>query len=149
MWQGFKDFISRGNAIDLAVGVVVGAAFTQVISALTDDFLNPLIGAIFGKPDFSSLFQFQLQLLGEPAVVRPGVFLTALLNFLIVAAALYFFVVLPLNKLNETKDKALGIEKEEDEEEVSAEVALLTEIRDSLQTATSSGGKHKGSETNR
>lgn len=88
MIQGFKDFISRGNAIDLAVGVVIGAAFGEVITALVEDFLNPLIGALFGKPDFNSLFEFQIHLLGDPAVVRPGVFLTALLNFLIVAAAL-------------------------------------------------------------
>lgn len=87
MIQGFKDFISRGNAIDLAVGVVIGAAFGEVITALVEDFLNPLIGALFGKPDFNSLFEFQIHLLGDPAVVRPGVFLTALLNFLIVAAA--------------------------------------------------------------
>ena len=60
MIQGFKDFISRGNAIDLAVGVVIGAAFGEVITALVEDFLNPLIGALFGKPDFNSLFEFQI-----------------------------------------------------------------------------------------
>ncbi len=139
MIQGFKDFISRGNAIDLAVGVVVGAAFGEVISALVDDFLNPLIGAVFGKPDFSSLFQFTVHLWGEPATVKPGVFLTALLNFLIVAAALYFFVVLPINKLNEKKDKMLGIQKAEEEDTASPEVELLTEIRDALKTQPASG----------
>ena len=132
MIQGFKDFISRGNAIDLAVGVVIGAAFGEVITALVEDFLNPLIGALFGKPDFNSLFEFQIHLLGDPAVVRPGVFLTALLNFLIVAAALYFFVVVPINAMNKKKDAMLELNKTEEEPEVSAEVQLLTEIRDSL-----------------
>ena len=135
MIQGFKDFISRGNAIDLAVGVVIGAAFGEVITALVEDFLNPLIGALFGKPDFNSLFEFQIHLLGDPAVVRPGVFLTALLNFLIVAAALYFFVVVPINAMNKKKDAMLDLDKTEEEPEVSAEVQLLTEIRDSLKTS--------------
>ena len=135
MIQGFKDFISRGNAIDLAVGVVIGAAFGEVITALVEDFLNPLIGALFGKPDFNSLFEFQIHLLGDPAVVRPGVFLTALLNFLIVAAALYFFVVVPINEMNKKKDAMLELNKTEEEPEVSAEVQLLTEIRDSLKTS--------------
>ena len=135
MIQGFKDFISRGNAIDLAVGVVIGAAFGEVITALVEDFLNPLIGALFGKPDINSLFEFQIHLLGDPAVVRPGVFLTALLNFLIVAAALYFFVVVPINAMNKKKDAMLELNKTEEEPEVSAEVQLLTEIRDSLKTS--------------
>ena len=135
MIQGFKEFISRGNAIDLAVGVVIGAAFGEVITALVEDFLNPLIGALFGKPDFNSLFEFQIHLLGDPAVVRPGVFLTALLNFLIVAAALYFFVVVPINEMNKKKDAMLELNKTEEEPEVSAEVQLLTEIRDSLKTS--------------
>ena len=135
MIQGFKDFISRGNAIDLAVGVVIGAAFGEVITALVEDFLNPRIGALFGKPDFNSLFEFQIHLLGDPAVVRPGVFLTALLNFLIVAAALYFFVVVPINAMNKKKDAMLELNKTEEEPEVSAEVQLLTEIRDSLKTS--------------
>ena len=135
MIQGFKDFISRGNAIDLAVGVVIGAAFGEVITALVEDFLNPLIGALFGKPDFNSLFEFQIHLLGDPAVVRPGVFLTALLNFFIVAAALYFVVVVPINAMNKKKDAMLDLDKTEEEPEVSAEVQLLTEIRDSLKTS--------------
>lgn len=135
MIQGFKDFISRGNAIDLAVGVVIGAAFGEVITALVEDFLNPLIGALFGKPDFNSLFEFQIHLLGDPAVVRPGVFLTALLNFIVVAAALYFVVVVPINAMNKRRDALLDLEKAEDDDEVSPEVLLLTEIRDSLKTS--------------
>lgn len=132
MFKGFKEFISQGNAIDLAVGVVIGAAFGAVISTLTDSFLNPLIGAIFGQPDFTHVLEFRIGLLGEPAVVQPGAVLTALLNFFIVAAALYFFVVLPINKLNAKGKEALGIEEEKENEPVSDEVALLTQIRDAL-----------------
>lgn len=124
MLQGFKDFISRGNAVDLAVGVVIGAAFNSVITALVEGFINPLLGAIFGQPNFDSVGQFTV----NSATIQPGVILTALLQFLIVAAALYFFVVLPLNKLAERRAKG-----EEPESEAPAEdVALLTEIRDLL-----------------
>lgn len=128
MIQGFKDFIARGNAIDLAVGVVIGAAFSQVITALVEQVINPLIGAIFGKPDFTEVGQFQIALLGDPAVVSPGAVITALVNFLLVVLALYFCVVLPLNKLAERRNA----EEEEPTEESSEEVQLLREIRDSL-----------------
>lgn len=132
MLKGFKEFISQGNAIDLAVGVVIGAAFGSVIGALTDNFLNPLIGAIFGKPDFTHVLEFEIHLFGDPAVVQPGAVLTALLNFLIVAAALYFFVIVPMNKFNAKSKEILGVENEEEEAPVSDEVALLTQIRDAL-----------------
>lgn len=134
MFQGFKEFISRGNAVDLAVGVVIGAAFGEIITAVTDKFLSPLIGALFGQPSFDNVLQFEVGLFGDPAVVQPGAILTAVVNFLIVAVAIYFFVVVPLNKLAEKTNLDLGIakEEEEEEEEVSPEVALLTEIRDSL-----------------
>ncbi len=128
MLQGFKEFIARGNAVDLAVGVVIGAAFTQVITALTDSVLNQLIGALFGQPDFSKVGQFEIALLGDPAVVSPGAVLTALVNFLIVAFALYFFVVLPLNKLAARKAPA----QEEAAPAPDPEVELLTQIRDLL-----------------
>lgn len=130
MIQGFKDFIARGNAIDLAVGVVIGAAFTQVITALTEGVLNPLIGALFGKPDFTHVGEFQLHLWGDPAVIQPGAVLTALVNFLLVALALYFCVVLPLNKLATRRSK--GDAEEAAEEAPSAEAELLREIRDTL-----------------
>lgn len=130
MIQGFKDFISRGNAVDLAVGVIIGAAFGEVVNAVVDKFFSPLIGALFGQPSFDNVLQFKIGLFGDPAVVQPGAILTALFNFLVVAFALYFFIVVPLNKLNEKKDELLGIEEEE--EEVPPEIALLTEIRDSL-----------------
>ncbi|WP_075890898.1 large conductance mechanosensitive channel protein MscL [Actinomyces provencensis] len=128
MIQGFKDFISRGSVIDLAVGVIIGGAFTAVIDAVVDKFINPLIGGIFGKPNFDSLLQFTIGTGDNAALVQPGAILTALVNFLLVAIALYFFIVVPMNKLaamNKTK-------VEEAEPEQTEETKLLVEIRDLL-----------------
>ena len=94
MLDGFKKFILRGNVVDMAVGVVIGAAFGSVITALTRDLLTPLIAAIVKAPDFSGI-QFTVNnskfLLGE--------FINAVVSFILIAAAVYFFVVLPVNAL--------------------------------------------------
>lgn len=121
MIQGFKDFIARGNAVDLAVGVVIGAAFTLVVTNVVDNVLNPLIAGLFGEPNFDSLLAFTV---GD-AVVMPGTVITALINFLLVALALYFVVVVPINKFNERRQSQEGEEAEE-------QVLLLREIRDAL-----------------
>lgn len=94
MLDGFKKFILRGNVVDLAVGVVIGAAFGGVVTAFTKDLLTPLIAALVGKPDFSSV-GFKI---GETAF-PVGDFINAIVSFLLVAGAVYFFVVLPLNAL--------------------------------------------------
>jgi large conductance mechanosensitive channel len=94
MLSGFKQFILRGNVVDLAVGVVIGAAFGGVVTALTKDLLTPFIAAIVGKPDFSSI-AFRVR--GTPFPV--GDFLNAVVSFLLIAAAVYFFVITPLNAL--------------------------------------------------
>lgn len=94
MLDGFKKFILRGNVVDLAVGVVIGAAFGGVVTAFTKDLLTPLIAALVGKPDFSSV-GFKI---GETAF-PVGDFINAVVSFLLVAGAVYFFVVLPLNAL--------------------------------------------------
>ncbi len=92
--KGFRQFLLRGNVIDLAVAVVIGAAFGAVVAAFVKDLLTPLIAAIFGKPDFSA-WTFEVNnskfLIGE--------FLNALIAFVLVAAAVYYFVVLPMNAL--------------------------------------------------
>lgn len=93
--EGFKKFILRGNVMDLAVAVVIGAAFTAVVNALVAGLINPLIAAIFGKPNLDRVATFDL----NGAHFSIGVILTALVNFLIVAAAVYFLVVLPVNTL--------------------------------------------------
>jgi len=122
MIQGFKDFIARGNALEMAVGIVIGAAFGAVVEALTDKVLNPLIGAIFGQPDLDRIVVISTRG-GE---ILPGSILTALINFLLIAAAVYFLVVVPVNKLAERSASA------EEEDDTPEDVALLSEIRDLL-----------------
>ncbi len=92
MLKGFRDFILRGNVIDLAVAVIVGAAFGKIITAFTTNIISPLIGAIAGKPDFSYLF---LTLHGGK--IGYGSFLTACIDFFIQASVIYFLLVLPMN----------------------------------------------------
>ncbi len=94
MLKGFRDFILRGNVIDLAVAVVIGAAFTKIVTAFVDDFISPLIAALVHKPDFST-FTFTV----NGGEFKYGDFLNNTINFLLVAAVVYFFVVLPLNTL--------------------------------------------------
>ena len=94
MLSGFKQFILRGNVVDMAVGVVIGAAFATVVTAFTKDLLTPLIAALVGKPDFSSI-TFTVN--GTAFAV--GDFINALVAFLLVAVAVYFLVVTPVNAL--------------------------------------------------
>jgi large conductance mechanosensitive channel len=94
MLKGFVGFLSRGNVVDLAVAVVIGAAFTAVVNALVKDLITPLIAALVGKPDFSAL-HFTL----NSSVFAYGDFLNAIVSFVIVAAAIYFLVVVPTQKL--------------------------------------------------
>ncbi|HTA46825.1 MAG TPA: large conductance mechanosensitive channel protein MscL [Bryobacteraceae bacterium] len=94
MAGGFRQFLLRGNVVDLAVGVVIGAAFGGVVTAFTKDLLTPLIAAIAGKPDFSAL-QFTV----HNSKFLPGDFVNAIVSFLIIATAVYYLVVLPMNKL--------------------------------------------------
>ncbi len=92
--KGFKQFIMRGNVLDLAVAVVIGGAFGAVVTALVKDLITPLIAAIVGKPDFSAI-QFQVN--GSEFLI--GDFANAVVSFVLIAAAVYFFVVLPMNSL--------------------------------------------------
>jgi len=94
MLSGFKQFILRGNVIDMAVGVVIGAAFASVVSAFTKDLLTPLIAAIVGKPDFSAI-KFTV----NGSLFAIGDFVNTAVAFLLVATAVYFFVVTPINAL--------------------------------------------------
>ncbi|HEY6376823.1 MAG TPA: large conductance mechanosensitive channel protein MscL [Edaphobacter sp.] len=94
MIKGFRDFILRGNVIDLAVAVIIGAAFSNITKSLVEDIITPLLGATIGQPDFRGLV---CNLNGTP--IRYGSFLTAIINFLIIACVIYFFLVLPVQKL--------------------------------------------------
>ncbi|WP_348262637.1 large conductance mechanosensitive channel protein MscL [Telmatobacter sp. DSM 110680] len=90
MIKGFRDFILRGNVLDLAVGLIMGVAFGAVVTSLVKDVLTPFIGNIFGKPDFSSISYNHIMI---------GNFLNAVITFLMVAASVYFFIVMPANAL--------------------------------------------------
>jgi large conductance mechanosensitive channel len=101
MLKGFRQFILRGNVVDMAVGVVIGAAFATVVAAFTKDLLTPLIAAIAGKPDFSAI-KFTV----NGSIFAIGDFINAAISFLLVAAAVYFFVVTPVNALVSRMRKA-------------------------------------------
>jgi large conductance mechanosensitive channel len=124
MLKGFKEFVMRGNAVDLAVAVVIGAAFGQIVTAIVNNLINPLVAAVFGKPDISGVLNFTV----NDAKFSIGAILQAALNFLFIAIAVYFLIVLPLNKLAERRTR--GIEPEPDP--LTTDQQLLTEIRDSL-----------------
>jgi len=100
MLKGFKQFILRGNVLDLAVAVVIGAAFGDVVKAVVADLLTPLIAAIGGKPDFSAI-QFKV----NGSIFLLGDCVNKLISFLMVAAAIYFFVVAPVNALQERRHR--------------------------------------------
>jgi large conductance mechanosensitive channel len=94
MLKGFRDFILRGNVMDLAVAVIIGAAFTAIVTALTTNIINPLLGAVVGKPNFDYMVAHV-----NGGVVEYGKFITAIVNFLLIAAVVYFFLVLPTQYL--------------------------------------------------
>lgn len=124
MLKGFKEFISQGNVIELAVGVIIGGAFAPIVKSVTDVIMG-LIGALVGQPNFDSVLAFSIN--GSDPI-QPGTIITAVVNFLLIGAAVYFCIVLPMNKLRERT-------KEEEEEAAPAapsETELLTEIRDLL-----------------
>jgi large conductance mechanosensitive channel len=123
MFKGFKDFIMRGNVVDLAVGIVIGAAFTAVVTAFTNGFLKPLIQLMGGNSGSTA----GKWMVGDVAFDY-ATFLNAVITFLLTAAVLYFLVVYPLNKLAERRKRG----EEPPPDAPSEEVKLLTEIRDAL-----------------
>ena len=106
MLKGFREFILRGNVVDLAVAVVIGAAFGAVVKAFVDDIITPIIAAIFGQPDFSAC-TFTI----NGSVFRYGLFINAVISFLLIAAAIYFVVVVPMNKLAERRAQGARIRR--------------------------------------
>lgn len=94
MLKGFRDFVFRGNVIDIAVAVVIGAAFNGIVTALVKDLITPFIAALGGQPDFSKIF-FTV----NKSKFMVGEFINALISFLIISAVVYFFIVLPMNKI--------------------------------------------------
>jgi large conductance mechanosensitive channel len=144
MLEEFKKFALRGNAVDLAIGVIIGASFGRIVESIVGDLFTPLIGAVTGGLDFSNYFlplssQVTATSLAEAkrqgAVLAYGSFLTAIINFLIVAWLLFLIVKL-VNRMKVLEDLKLGMVKQP---EIPADVKLLSEIRDIL--AGKSGGE--------
>ncbi|AAS43709.1 MULTISPECIES: large conductance mechanosensitive channel protein MscL [Bacillus] len=128
MWNEFKKFAFKGNVVDLAVGVVIGAAFGKIVSSLVKDIITPLLGMVLGGVDFTSLhFGY-----GKSAVMY-GNFIQTIFDFLIIAASIFMFVKV-FNKLTSKKEE----EKEEEIPEPTKEEVLLSEIRDLLKQQNSS-----------
>ena len=134
MLNGLKQFIVKGNVIDLAVAVIIGAAFGAVVNALVNSVLMPFIAGLVGSPNFDSFLRWNFN--GNE--VAFGVLLTAIVNFLLIASAIYFVVVVPMNHLIERRNRRLGINPDVKEESAEdPQIALLTEIRDELRSRSS------------
>ena len=132
MLKGFKDFIMRGNVIDLAVAVVVGAAFAKVVEVVVGSIVTPLLNAVGGAE--ASGLGFEL-INGNPATYMDfAAIINALIVFLITAAVVYFVLVAPMNTFNELRKRGV-----EEPEEVSEEIATLREIRDLLAARRTDG----------
>jgi len=125
MWKEFRDFLFRGNVIALAVAVVIGAAFGAVITSFVKDILTPLLG-LLGIPDFSTA-----AITVGSAQIRYGLFLNALITFVLVAAAIFFFVVRPSDRLEAARKRG------EAEDAAPSELSVLEEIRDELKAQRS------------
>ncbi|WP_197073382.1 large conductance mechanosensitive channel protein MscL [Salinicoccus sediminis] len=123
MWKEFKEFIAQGNVLDLAVAVVLGAAFGKIITSLVENIIMPAIALIFGDTDFASNWSYM--------GITYGVFIQSIIDFLIIAAAIFLFVKL-VNKVSRNR----FVEEEEEEEQI----LLLREIRDSLQNKNDKPG---------
>lgn len=128
MLKEFRSFLMRGNIVELAIAVVIGAAFGALVTSLVTNLITPVIAAVIGKPDFSDL-TFTI----NDAVFRYGSFLNALISFVSIAAAVFFFVVKPIDAVQ----RARGIEKADDGR--SDEAVLLEEIRDLMKTRAAGG----------
>ncbi|WP_336651681.1 MULTISPECIES: large conductance mechanosensitive channel protein MscL [unclassified Leucobacter] len=135
MFKGFKEFLLRGNVIDLAVAVVIGAAFNSVVGRVVDSLINPVIGVVFKADSLDNAMQVALPGGGTIAF---GALIGALINFVIVAAVVYFVFVLPMNKLKSLQ------QTDQQEPEAPAgpsEQELLTEIRDLLRAEAAASGR--------
>lgn len=137
MLKGFKDFLMRGNVIDLAVAVVIGAAFSAIVKAFTDSIIQPLINSL-GSTNQAEGLGFLIRSGKANTFVDFGTLITAAINFVIIAAVVYFVIVLPFEKI-----KALSAKKGDDAAALT-EAELLTEIRDLIASQQSGGGTTTG-----
>ncbi|WP_066583523.1 large-conductance mechanosensitive channel protein MscL [Corynebacterium provencense] len=129
MLKGFKDFIMRGNVIELATGVIIGSAFTAIVTALTNNLIQPIINVFGGGGDVEGL-AWRLKAGDASTTIDLGAIITAVINFLIIAAVVYFIIVMPINRMAELSAKRKGQDTEE--ATTLSEADLLIEIRDLL-----------------
>jgi len=143
MLKGFKEFILRGNVIDLAVAVVIGAAFTGIVNALVMGVFNPAIGALFNQESLATSLVLEIPTTtGEPAKILFGAVIAAVIQFLLVAVVVYFALIIPINFLKKRafQKKEAGIPAVK-EDTPPTELELLTDIRDLLAKVPAEG-KH-------
>ncbi|MET0974452.1 MAG: large conductance mechanosensitive channel protein MscL [Leifsonia sp.] len=131
MLKGFREFILRGNVIDLAVAVVIGAAFTAVVNSIVNNIFNPLIGALFKADSLDNSLVWTIDLPTGHSEVKFGAVIGAIITFAIVAAVVYFVFVLPINKLKEGQERRRKA-GEVEPDAPDTELDLLSEIRDLL-----------------
>ena len=146
MLKGFKEFILRGNVIDLAVAVVIGAAFTGIVNALVMGVFNPAIGALFNQESLATSLVLEIPTTtGEPAKILFGAVIAAVIQFLLVAVVVYFALIIPINFLKKRafQKKEAGIPAVK-EDTPPTELELLTDIRDLLSQGSATGGSTSG-----
>ena len=134
MIKGFKEFILRGNVIDLAVAVVIGAAFTLVVNAIVAGIINPLIALVFQADSLDEVGPTLVGVSGNEVFFPLGAIVGAIINFLAVAVVVYFVFVYPMNRLKERAAAKAGITPADEEPKLPTEQELLVQIRDLLQT---------------
>ncbi|MCM3522815.1 large conductance mechanosensitive channel protein MscL [Curtobacterium sp. P97] len=147
--KGFKEFLLRGNVIDLAVAVVIGAAFTAIVTAIVNSLINPLIGAVFNASSLDKALVVSIPTVsGDSADILFGAIIGAVLNFVIVAAVVYFALVVPVNRLKKLAFERVKNDEQQTPQDVPpTDVEVLLEIRDLLRTqngdpVASGGGAH-------
>ncbi|WP_203581160.1 large conductance mechanosensitive channel protein MscL [Microbacterium hibisci] len=132
MIKGFKEFILRGNVIDLAVAVVIGAAFTTIVNAIVNGLINPLIALVFNASSLDQVGWTITNYNGDEVFFGFGMILGAIINFLAVAVVVYFVFVYPMNRLKERAAAKAGITPADEEPKLPTEQELLVQIRDLL-----------------
>ncbi|MGT2426173.1 large conductance mechanosensitive channel protein MscL [Amnibacterium kyonggiense] len=139
--KGFKEFLLRGNVVDLAVAVVIGAAFTAIVTSLVTNIFTPLIGALFNANDLNDALQVAIPTAaGKTATIKFGAFIASVINFVIIAAVVYFVFVLPINALLKRAFQKPA-EPASAEPAPPTELDLLAQIRDLLEGQQGSGDK--------
>ncbi len=143
MLKGFKEFILRGNVIDLAVAVVIGAAFTGIVNAIVGSVLNPAIGALFNAKNLETAFPVVIPTTsGATATLYFGAIIAAVIQFLLVALVVYFALIVPINYLKRVSFRKKQEEPATAEDAPPTELELLAEIRDLLAAPPARAGQH-------